>query len=87
MPQVRAQAVSKLKSVSGCTLKGRPLHVLAEIKNSTALVLVFARPLLNATVEGVLFLKVSSSFARVKLWLVIGSIWNSGGNAKMIHIH
>lgn len=63
MPQVRAQAVSKLNSISGGTLKGRLLHVLQRLKIAQLWFSCFARPLLTAIVEGVLFVKVSYNFA------------------------
>lgn len=43
MPQVRLQAVWKFNTVSGCTLKDRLLHLLAEVESSTALGLVFCK--------------------------------------------
>lgn len=67
------------------TLKGRLLHLLAEIKRAQLCFWCFVRPLLTGIMEGTLFLKCS--FRPIKLWLIIDYIWISGGSAKMIHIH
>lgn len=87
IPQVRVWALGKLSSLCACTLKGRLLHLLAEIKNSTALLLVFCETTSDRHSEWKVCFSSNAAFAQVKLWLIIDYIWISGGSAKMIHIH